>query len=747
MKKVHKSIFFVVLALVLAFVCVTILGAYTTYGDITTTVIRGYKELTYDRSLDDSGYFVLKSKAEISEQDLLKSQKVIEQRLLLLGYQQFNVIANAEAGSLYVSIPWKEASASTLGSLASSIMKQGIFEVRAGSEADSDGNPTGVSETVILNNDAIKSVKMNTVQNSLYSYYGVTVTLNKAGKATLAEATQKLVDEGTTTISYWLNGTKIGSKTVSAALTTGTIDINDTTQSSYSNSIERLVFIRAGVVPAEFTVVETVVNPNTAASGQQSSLLIALLAIVLLAGLLFIVIFKMSGVTAAVALLLQAGAAVALQTGIFTDQQNHPLTFASLAAILSVIFFSVAVYAVACAKVSAGVGQKLSPAKAVLGALNGSSARGMFAYVAVFVLVLCGYLLSTPTAFYGSSIYAYLPEMNEFFRVAMVNLAAAFGSMLVFRLILKSVSSGNWRSGKAFASIFAKGSESKPVSGRPLLVAVALVLVVSVALAFVLPGASSHEKDGMTVYSVKYSKEDVDSAALTPALLALDSNLDVQYGYTTNGTSYAVTVTIPVGSSVTTEAVKAEMDKLYADTFTETINLKVGGAYTKPVLRNMAIIAAFAVVAFGAAVSLFASRFRRGGILAALSTVVGSAVVISLLYVCGLGFGHAFVAAALAALLFAAAVSAIVVFEIDAAKNAKLSVSEAVAVSLGSSFGGYASALFILLLAMAVAVVLAVALKSVAVMGLFIGLLAVAVLALVYCAIMVFAASSVSSRK
>lgn len=734
MKKVHKSVFFVILALVLAFVCITFFGVYTTYGDVTTTVVRGYKDMLYDRDLEDNGYIVLKADSELTGEQLKQTKQILEYRLALYGYGQLEVLTDAASGSIYISLPWDQQSASQLATVASSIAKRGLFEIRLGNEVDSKGAPTGKTETVLLNNDQIKSADMDSTSNSVYTTYGLKLKFTSEGKKALAGAYDQVASDDSPAISYWLDGTEITYKVLSEAYTDSTLTINDTSNSAYSNIVERIILIRSGVLPATFTTVETVCVPYAAADSSHSAVMWTLLGMLALACILFIALFRVPGVCAAVALLLQSGITMALQTGMFSDNSNRPLTFIDLAAAFAALMTAIFVYAVICSKVSSGVHAKLSPAKAVLNALNGPSWRMIWAYAALFAAMLCGYLLTKPEVLYGTSLYAYSGDMFMFFYMAMMHALGLFGTLLVFRLLLKAVSGGNWRGTEAFASPIAKGKPREFAhSAKALVAVVSVVLVVAVALAFVLPGKSSYENSGMKVYSAKYTTEDVDSTVLTPALLELDSSLEVSYGYTNHGTNYCVSVSYPTGSEVTGAEIKAVLDKTYADTFTETINISVGGNYSSAQLRNTAIFAVIALAIYGAIIALFANKIRIAGLIAPIAALVGAAVTSALLHVCGMAVGHVFIGCALASLMLSAAVAAIVVFEI----NGKMAGAASAAVNavFSEQLGGYAGAAVIVALLSAGSAVAASAFGVTSLLAFSIAMLAVGVLSIVYCVI------------
>lgn len=192
-EKVHKSIFFISLVLIAAFVCVSFFGIYTTYGEVTTTVVRGARELVYDRDLNDSGIIVLKA-ADTSAAALENAKNVVTHRLAALGYSDFDVRAAADGSGLIITSPFETSRASVLTSLAKLLVQPGKLEIRVGNETDSDGKPTGVSETVIADSTMIRGGKLTYESSPIYTIYGVRISLTKAGRQALKAATGEMLE-------------------------------------------------------------------------------------------------------------------------------------------------------------------------------------------------------------------------------------------------------------------------------------------------------------------------------------------------------------------------------------------------------------------------------------------------------------------------------------------------------------------------------------------------------------------------
>lgn len=693
MKKVHKSVFFVVLALTVAFAVISVFGISSTYGDITTTIVRGYDSLVLDRDFQDSAYVAIQSK-DIPADKLALAADIVNHRMSSLGYEQFDVLTDAATGQILVALPYKTEQAANLQALVKALATKGAFEIREGNLKDENGNATGDTlNNVIVTPDMIKSVDV-TAQgtNGSSPYYGVVINLTSEGKKALADATAALVEKGDKpSISYWLDNVNIGSRSLTAAVTDGKVTIYDTSSASYASAYERFVLIGSGVMPAEFKTVDTVALPNFVKGSD--SLLVGLGIAVLAAMALLCVLFKMPGVCAAVAVLLQSSLIVAIQTGIFNDQPLYQLTNTSLAAHLALLAVSVVFYCFICSKVTHNItAGKLSPAKAVLNALNGVSSRSLVVFAALFAMSVVGYLVTDPTLFYGSSVYAYLGQLRPFFHTAIsATLGAAF-CQLLFRLMLKSLSGGSWRSASLFKSTLSGGIDGSAKSLNSFYaVVLALVLVVSLVLSFV--SGTGKKADGYSLFVFSYTKEDVSSETLTPKLLELGSDIQVNYGYSKNGTSYCVTVKAPMGEKVLSPAdVKTVLDGAYAETFTESLAIHNAVAKSVPTGRII-LVALLCLAVFAAVVALFLNRVRFVAVLAAV--VAGVATLIA--FLCAMPVGSSLVAALCCSLAVSAGVCGLTAFEINAVKTLHKSADEASAHAGIVTFTGFVGALVVLL--------------------------------------------------
>ena len=109
MKKGNTAVFFIVLALILAFAASTIVGLDYQYGDISTTYIHGLDDIRL--GIDIQGgvdvTFEPENGIEATEQQLAAATEVIKLRLASLNINDSEVYSDAKSNRIIVRFPWQ----------------------------------------------------------------------------------------------------------------------------------------------------------------------------------------------------------------------------------------------------------------------------------------------------------------------------------------------------------------------------------------------------------------------------------------------------------------------------------------------------------------------------------------------------------------------------------------------------------------------------------------------------------------
>ena len=206
----------VTVLLILAFVYTAFFGVSAKYGDVTTTYIKGAKDIRF--GVDIKGgvnvTFVPSEDYDATEEQLEAAQLVIENRLVALNVTDYELYVDPSSDSLILEFPWQ--SGETDFDPESAIQEIGTtayLTFREGSSADGD---------LILDGSMIESAaaQYGPVTSGGASEYYVSLKFTDEGAKAFGEATTRLAASNGT-ISIWLDDENVSTASVNAAITDG----------------------------------------------------------------------------------------------------------------------------------------------------------------------------------------------------------------------------------------------------------------------------------------------------------------------------------------------------------------------------------------------------------------------------------------------------------------------------------------------------------------------------------------------
>ncbi|WP_455715931.1 protein translocase subunit SecD [Anaerosporobacter sp.] len=175
----------------------------------------------------------------------------------------------------------------------------------------------------VINGTHIKTAKEGTIQENGYTEYVVNLTLNTKGTKLFAEATGKYIGQ---TISIVYDGEVISAPTVQVAITNGQAQIS---QGSYDEARNLASTIRIGALPLELKEIRSnVVGANLGEEAFDTSLIAAAIGFVLVI-IFMIIVYRVPGVAASIALCLYVVAVLVVLNG-----ANVTLTLPGIAGII-----------------------------------------------------------------------------------------------------------------------------------------------------------------------------------------------------------------------------------------------------------------------------------------------------------------------------------------------------------------------------------------------------------------------------
>lgn len=343
-KKNQKAVFFIVFALIIAFAYTAVFGLDTQYGDIVTTRINGVDNIRLGIDIQ-GGVDVTFNPAgdyDATEQQLDAATAVIKNRLNSLNINDYEVYSDDKSDRIIVRFPWQagetdfdpENAVKELGETAE-------LTFRYGSDYETDPETNDVIPTgdIILNGSDVKSAQPGSQYNDTTGAYEYVVQLQlndtstdgKSGKDKFASATAELAGSSTP-ISIWMDNTMISSPTVSTAITDGQAVISgDFTYESAKSLADK---INSGALPFKMETSSFKTMDPTMGRGSLDAMILAGFIAFGFIAVYMIVLYRLPGFVAVIALIGQVAGTLAAISGWFGFMDSSTLTIPGIAGII-----------------------------------------------------------------------------------------------------------------------------------------------------------------------------------------------------------------------------------------------------------------------------------------------------------------------------------------------------------------------------------------------------------------------------
>lgn len=339
MKKTGKSTFFIVVIFIALFAVSSIFGVDKLFADKRTTLIKGVDDIRL--GIDIKGgvdvTFSPEEGYDATEAQLDAATEVIKTRLSSLGITDNEVYSDEKSDRIIVRFPWQvgetdfdpEAAVKELGEMAQLTFREGTD-----ADTDEEGNITAPTGNIVLEGSDIKSAEVQYRQSDSEQgklEYVVALELNTDGVSKFAEATSRLA--GTSTpISIWMDNTMISAPSVNTAITDGSAVI---TGNFDADSAKKLADqINSGALPFKMeTSSFKTISPTMGEGSLDAILLAAAIAFALIA-VYMVVLYRLPGFVAVIALIGQVAGSIAAISGWFGFRNGSTLTIPGIAGII-----------------------------------------------------------------------------------------------------------------------------------------------------------------------------------------------------------------------------------------------------------------------------------------------------------------------------------------------------------------------------------------------------------------------------
>ena len=360
----------VTVLLILAFVYTAFFGVSAKYGDVTTTYIKGAKDIRF--GVDIKGgvnvTFVPSEDYDATEEQLEAAQLVIENRLVALNVTDYELYVDPSSDSMILEFPWQ--SGETDFDPESAIQEIGTtayLTFREGSSADGD---------LILDGSMIESAaaQYGPVTSGGASEYYVSLKFTDEGAKAFGEATTRLAASNGT-ISIWLDDENVSTATVNAAITDGEAIITSSASNPFTQDavVKMARQINSGALPFALKVDSySTVSPSLGENSLSAMVLAGVIAFALIV-VFMTVLYRLPGFLACIALAGQVAATLAFVSGYFPVFESFTLTLPGIAGIILAIGMGVDANVITAERIK----EELKTGKSLDGALKSGFARGL----------------------------------------------------------------------------------------------------------------------------------------------------------------------------------------------------------------------------------------------------------------------------------------------------------------------------------------------------------------------------------
>ena len=445
-KKNQKAVFFIVFALIIAFAYTAVFGLDTQYGDIVTTRINGVDDIRLGIDIQ-GGVDVTFNPAgdyDATEQQLDAATAVIKNRLNSLNINDYEVYSDDKSDRIIVRFPWQagetdfdpENAVKELGETAE-------LTFRYGSDYETDPETNDVIPTgdIILNGSDVKSAQPGSQYNDTTGAYEYVVQLQlndtstdgESGKDKFASATAELAGSSTP-ISIWMDNTMISSPTVSTAITDGQAVISgDFTYESAKSLADK---INSGALPFKMETSSFKTMDPTMGRGSLDAMILAGFIAFGFIAVYMIVLYRLPGFVAVIALIGQVAGTLAAISGWFGFMDSSTLTIPGIAGIILAVGMGVDANIITCERIN----EELNSGKSLDSALKIAYKRAFSAIfdgniTVVFVAIILMGSFGVPSSPFAKLLHVFFMA----FGATTEGVIYSFGYTLLVGIILNFI--------------------------------------------------------------------------------------------------------------------------------------------------------------------------------------------------------------------------------------------------------------------------------------------------------------------
>ncbi len=642
MKRKGKSIFFIVAALIFAMAYASFFGVTTKYGDTEKVWFKGASDIRF--GIDIKGgvdaTFMPTDGHDATDEEMTAAEEIIKLRLVGLNITDYEVYTDYNKDRIIVRFPWKEDEKDF--NPENAINEIGASAVLTFREGHGDGlDLETTADNIILVGEDIKKASAGVQQNSATGSveHVVRLELTTEGAKKFADATTKLAPSKGV-ISIWMDDINLSTPTVQSAITDGHAVITGSFDADSAKALAEK--INAGSLPFDLKAESfSTISPTLGSSSLEAMVKAGIIAFALVS-IFIILLYRLPGFVAVIALLGQVAITLACISGFFPDYKSFTLTLPGIAGIILAIGMGVDANVITFERIK----EELRNGKDIDGAIKSGFERGLAPVIDgnVTVIIVAAVLMGAfgPTDGLFAKIFS---PIFFAFGPSTAGSIYAFGYTLLIgvilnfvmgicasRLMLKSISKLNIFRNPALYGAKKSYKEKKEfdfIKNSKKFFTGSIIVIVAIFAFAAFKGVSMDiQFKGGALLTYGYENEISVSDIENDFKELIGSSISVQLGNNVASGKETFTVSLSGEETITTEKL-AEIEKMlsekYADNNVEqlevsNVNPTIGKEFFAKSI--VGLIAAFALILIYITI-----RFRKIGGLSA-----GSMAVVALIH-------------------------------------------------------------------------------------------------------------------
>ena len=322
MRKVGKPVVFVVVAIIIVFTTLAFFGISTSYGDITTTYIKGVDDIRW--GIDIRGgvdvTFTPPEGYDATPEEMAAAESIIKVRLVSQNITDYETHVDEAKDRIIVRFPWKEGETDFNP-------EQAVKELGETALLTFRENQSG---PVVIEGKHVKSASAEPSPDGRGSQ--VKLELTDEGAELFSDATGRLIGQQ---ISIWMDDTMISAPRVDSQIPGGIAYITGGAQGFDVKEAKALADrINGGALPFKLETENfSTISPTLGFGARDAMVTAGVIAFVLVA-IFIIIMYRMCGVVASIALVGQVAGMIACLTGFFAPFPSFTLTLPGIAGII-----------------------------------------------------------------------------------------------------------------------------------------------------------------------------------------------------------------------------------------------------------------------------------------------------------------------------------------------------------------------------------------------------------------------------